>query len=55
MRLSDRIILNLKTTGKIHKHADRGGLFMHVSETGGKLWRMFYRFEGKAKLLRNAV
>lgn len=51
MKLTDRAIVNLKTTGKIHKHFDGGGLYIHVSPTGGKLWRLFYRFDGKDKLL----
>ena len=51
MALTDRSILNLKTTGKAHKHFDGGGLHILVSPTGGKLWRMAYRFNGKGKLL----
>ncbi|MDR1519041.1 MAG: Arm DNA-binding domain-containing protein, partial [Planctomycetota bacterium] len=50
MKLTDRAINNLKATGKIHKHADGRGLYIHVSPSGGKLWRMFYRFDGKAKV-----
>ncbi len=44
MPLTDRAIRNLKATGKIHKHFDGGGLYVHVSPSGGKLWRLFYRF-----------
>ena len=51
MKLTDRAIVNLKATGKIHKHFDGGGLYVHVSPTGGKLWRLFYRFNGKTKLV----
>jgi integrase len=51
MALTDRSILNFKVTGKPHKHFDGGGLHIHVSPTGGKLWRLAYRFNGKAKLL----
>ncbi len=51
MKLTDRAIANLKATGKIHKHADGGGPYLHVSASGGKLWRLFYRFDGKVKLL----
>ena len=51
MALTDRSILNLKTTGKQHKHFDGGGLHIHVSPTGGKLWRLSYRYNGKVKLL----
>ncbi len=51
MPLTDRAILNFKTTGKPYKRFDGGGLYVHVSPTGGKLWRMAYRFNGKSKLL----
>ena len=51
MPLTDRAILNLKATGKPHKHFDGGGLHIHVSPTGGKLWRLSYRFNGKPKTL----
>ena len=51
MALTDRAIQNLKATGKPHKHFDGGGLHIHVSPTGGKLWRLSYRFHGKPKLL----
>ena len=51
MPLTDRAIINFKSTGKVHKHFDGGGLYIHVSPTGGKLWRLFYRFGGKTKLL----
>ena len=30
---------------------DSGGLYLHVTEKGGKLWRFKYRFAGKYKLL----
>ena len=33
------------------KLSDGGGLYLHVTATGSKLWRMAYRFEGKQKLL----
>lgn len=43
----------VETTGKVQKYSDGdgGGLYLHVSTTGGKLWRMGYRFEGKQKTL----
>lgn len=34
-----------------YKLADSQGLFLLVRPTGGKLWRMKYRFAGKEKLL----
>lgn len=38
-------------SGKPRKIPDGGGLLMFVSPSGGKLWRMRYRFDGKEKLL----
>ena len=51
MSLTDRTIQSLKATGKVQKHFDGGGLYVHVSPVGGKLWRLAYRFGGKSKLL----
>ena len=38
-------------SGKPRKIADAGGLLLFVSPSGGKLWRLRYRFDGKEKLL----
>lgn len=51
MPLTDRAIVAFKATGKAQKHFDGGGLHIFVSPTGGKLWRLAYRFHGKSKLL----
>lgn len=51
MPLTDTHIRNLKAGEKAYKVADGGGLYIHVAETGAKLWRMRYRFGGKEKLL----
>ncbi len=51
MKLTDTFLRGLKPTGKVQKYSDGGGLYLHVSPTGGKLWRMGYRFEGKQKTL----
>ena len=51
MKLTDTFLRGLKATGKVQKHSDGGGLYLHVSPTGGKLWRMGYRCEGKQKTL----
>ena len=51
MKLTDTFLRGLKATDKVQKHSDGGGLYLHVSPTGGKLWRMGYRFEGKQKTL----
>ena len=47
MKLSDVTLRRVKATDKPQKFADGGGLYLYVAPTGGKLWRMDYRFEGK--------
>jgi integrase len=51
MKLTDTFLRGLKAAKKVQKHSDGGGLYLHVSPAGGKLWRMGYRFEGKQKTL----
>lgn len=51
MKLTDAFLRGLKPAGKVQKHPDGGGLYLYVSPTGGKLWRMDYRFAGKRKTL----
>ncbi|MDR1242696.1 MAG: integrase arm-type DNA-binding domain-containing protein, partial [Deltaproteobacteria bacterium] len=51
MKLTDTFLRGLKANGKIQKHSDGNGLYLHVSSAGGMLWRMGYRFSGKQKLL----
>lgn len=51
MPLSDARIRSLKPSIKPSKHADGSGLLLYVSPSGGKLWRLVYRFEGKQKQL----
>jgi integrase len=51
MKLTDTFLRALKTTGQVQKKSDGGGLYIHVSPTGGKLWRMAYSFDGKQKTL----
>ena len=52
MKLSDAAVRNAKANGKVQKLSDGGGLYLHVTATGSKLWRMAYRFEGKQKFWR---
>jgi hypothetical protein len=47
----DTAIKNTKPAAKPFKLADEKGLYLLVNPSGGKLWRMKYRFEGKEKLL----
>lgn len=51
MALTDIQIKNLKYSGKPMKLADGGGLYIYLSASGKKLWRLGYYFERKAKVL----
>lgn len=52
MKLNDTKIKNLREPGK---HADGAGLYLEVTPTGSKYWRMKYRFGGKEKRLAFGV
>jgi len=49
--LSDLQVVRVKPQAKQITLFDGGGLFLLVTPTGGKLWRLKYRFGGKGKLL----
>ena len=51
MALTDTMIRTAKPREKPYKMADEKGMFLYVTPTGGKLWRLKYRFDGKEKLL----
>ncbi|MDR2669165.1 MAG: integrase arm-type DNA-binding domain-containing protein [Desulfovibrio sp.] len=51
MKLTDAAIRAVKPTEKAQKIFDGGGLYLLVVPTGGKLWRLDYRFAGKRKTL----
>lgn len=51
MALTELAIKNLKTTGKLYRVADSGGLTLEVSATGSKLWRLRYRHQGKGQMI----
>lgn len=51
MALSDSACRNSKSKEKAYKLADSMGLYLLVSPSGSKLWRMKYRYFGKEKLL----
>lgn len=51
MKLTDTFLRALKADGTIRKYSDGGGLYIHVSVAGSRLWRMGYRFGGKQKTL----
>ena len=49
--LTDTKVRTIKPPEKPQKRFDGGGLFLLVTPTGGKLWRLKYRFGGTEKLL----
>lgn len=49
--LTDIQVKNAKAKDKDYKLMDGNGLYLLVTSSGGKLWRMKYRYEGKEKLL----
>jgi integrase len=51
MPLTDTAVRNAKPASKILRLYDEGRLYLEVTPSGGKLWRLKYRFEGKEKLL----
>lgn len=55
MPLTDTAVRNAKPADKPFKLADERGLFLLVTPSGGKWWRLKYRFGGKEKLLSLGV
>jgi integrase len=51
LSLTDTAAKNAKPKEKTYKLYDGGGLYLEVAPTGGKLWRVKYRFHGKEKRL----
>jgi hypothetical protein len=51
MPLTDSAIRNAKPKSKSYKLADGFGLYLLITATGSRLWRMKYRIEGREKLL----
>lgn len=47
MALSDVNIRKAKPTDKPQRLFDGGGLYLEVAPSGGKWWRLKYRFGGK--------
>lgn len=50
-RLSDREVKEADYRDKIYRLYDGGGLYLHVTPSGGKWWRFKYRFKRKEKSL----
>jgi integrase len=55
MPLTDTTVRNAKVPAKAVKLFDERGLYVELSPTGGKLWRLKYRFAGKEKRLALGV
>ncbi|AIO41434.1 hypothetical protein DM40_998 [Burkholderia cenocepacia] len=55
MALTDILIRSTRPGDKAQKLFDGGGLFLLIAPTGGKLWRLKYRFGGREKLLALGV
>lgn len=51
MPLNDVAVRQAKPAEKARKLADERGLYLLIQPTGGKLWRLDYRFDGKRKTL----
>lgn len=51
MPLTDVQIRNAKTEGKARKLPDSAGLYLYISTTGAKSWRLDYRFADKRKTI----
>lgn len=55
MPLTDKTCKNAKPTDRPYKLADGGGLYLEVVPSGGRYWRLKYRFGGKEKRLAFGV
>ncbi len=51
MPLTDVEIKKSKPRAKPYKRFDGGGLYLSITPSGSKLWRLKYRFNGREKLL----
>ena len=55
MPLTDTAVRNIKPGIKSIKLFDERGLYLEVSPTGGKWWRLKYRFDNKEKRISLGV
>lgn len=55
MPLTDTAVKNSKSKDKPYRLADAGGMYLEVSPTGGKWWRLKYRAGGKEKRISLGV
>lgn len=55
LSLTDPKVRTAKSKAKAFKLADEKGLFLYVTPSGSKYWRLKYRYQGKEKLLALGV
>lgn len=51
MALTDTFLRGLKVPAKPEKYTDGEGMYLYATPSGGRLWRLDYRFDGKRKTL----
>ena len=51
MALTDAAVRKAKPGDKEYKLGDGGGLYLLVTPSGGKLWRLKFRVDGREKKL----
>ncbi len=51
MPLTDFAVRQAKPKDKPYKLADGGGMYLYVQPSGGRLWRLKYRVDGREKVL----
>lgn len=51
MALTDTAARTAKPRDKLYRLADTAGLCLEITPSGSKLWRLRYRFGGKAKMI----
>ena len=47
MPLTDTLATRSKPAEKRYRKGDGGGLCIEIAVSGSKLWRLFYRYQGK--------
>lgn len=52
MKLTNTAIKNAKPAPKTVKMFDGGGLYLEVTPSGSKYWRLKYRLHGKENVMR---
>jgi len=55
MALTDVAIRNAKPRVKPYKLSDSLGMYLLIQPTGGKLWRLKYRVDGREKKLGSGL